>query len=170
MQIIPYLLNGFVLIIPIFLFNALFFSRLPEFYQPARWDQIPKPLDLAENIFRFTVFLLPLLLKLDVSSSTAGIGWLLYGAGMLIYFASWLVQIFFDQKSFASTWLFRAAPAYTTILWLGGVAFLCPTSFIPAVDVHLMYVICAGIFVVIHTSHTLLVHASLSKSGRGDTV
>jgi hypothetical protein len=158
MQIIPYLLNGFLLFIPIFLFNVVLFSRLPEFYQPARWDRIPKPLDLAENIFRFTVFFLPMLLKLDVSSSTASRGWLLYGIGLLIYFASWLVQIFFGQKPFARRWLFRAAPAYTTILWLGGIALLCPVSFIPWVDVRLVYLVCVAIFVFIHTTHAALVY------------
>jgi hypothetical protein len=41
-----------ILLIPVFLWNALFYKKLPEFYQPAVWDDVPRSLDITENILR----------------------------------------------------------------------------------------------------------------------
>ncbi len=153
-----YLQNGILLFIPVFIFNAVLFRRLPNFYQPALWDQIPKPLDVAENIFRYAVFLLPIFLKVDLVPPAGWIGLGLYIGGVLVYFGSWLIQMVYRERRFVQRLAFRAAPAYTTIFWLMGVSLLCPVSFIPWINVPLIYRICVWIFVVIHTLHACLVY------------
>lgn len=135
----------------------MFYKRLPAFYQPAQWDQIPKALDVAENIFRFPVFLLPLFFRITLESDVNKAGLVLYAVGVLVYFLSWAVQLWRQDKGSSRTALFRMAPAYTTVIWLSGIALLGKPYFNTVVNPNIVYVIGVILFVVIHTLHAYCV-------------
>lgn len=60
--------NGFLLLIPVFVINIVLYKKLPEFFKPAQWDNIPKYVPIAENIFRYLSFLLPMIMIIGISS------------------------------------------------------------------------------------------------------
>ena len=150
-----YLLNGFLFFIPVFIWNAIFYKKLPEFYQTAVWDNIPKVLDVTENILRFSSFLIPLLFRIDFSTNSQRIGLVLYLAGIIVYFSSWLIQIIFKDKKFSGVLLLRAAPAYTTIIWLMGIGLIGKHAFLP--NIRKIYIPAIAAFVVVHTFHSYIV-------------
>ena len=150
-----YLLNGILLFIPVFIWNAVFFKRLPDFYQPENWDNIPKALDVSENILRYSSFVMPILFKLDFSTVSQRIGLVLYLAGLLIYFISWMVQIIYKDNKISAGLLFRAAPAYTTIIWMTGIGLIGKYSYIP--NLQKFYFPVIAIFTIIHTSHSYII-------------
>lgn len=61
--------NAFLLLIPIFVWNALFWSKLPPEYEEKSFDRgVPKFLLILENIFRIVIFSLPLFMHIDYST------------------------------------------------------------------------------------------------------
>ena len=150
-----YLLNGFLFFIPVFIWNAVLFKKLPEFYQPSSWDNIPKALDVSENIFRFLSFFTPVLFKIDFSTGSQVLGLILYIAGIFIYFTSWILQIMFRERALSKRLFFRAAPAYTTVIWLTGIGLIGKYTFIP--NVQKLYFIIMSVFVVVHTCHSFII-------------
>jgi hypothetical protein len=107
--------NGFLLIVPALVWNALLYSRLPAgiFHSEAPlWIIVP------ENILRVAVFALPLILPVRKHLA----GWGLYLGGMLLYFASWLVLM--DDPALADSQVWRLAPACLPLLWIWGIAWL----------------------------------------------
>jgi hypothetical protein len=56
-----YLLNGFLLVIPLLVFDAAFASRLPAAYRAAQWNDVPALVALPEGVLRVGTMLLTLL-------------------------------------------------------------------------------------------------------------
>lgn len=151
-------LNCFWLFIPVFIWNAIFYKKLPEFYQPAIWDNIPKALDVAENGLRYLSFLIPILLKIGFSASTQKIGLALYLGGLLVYFASWSVQLNPNRSVLSKSLGFRLAPAYTTIIWLLGIGLIGRESWFSSFNLQALYFPIIIAFVSVHTYHSYTVY------------
>ena len=115
------LLNCFWLLIPIFVWIAIFTSRLPQegFKSGAG---VPKPLLVAEQVLRIAVFLWPLFLPLRWGDPSSQAGLILFLQGMLIYFASWLPLIYRPQAAWSRNAAGLLAPACTPLIWLAGIA------------------------------------------------
>jgi len=152
-----YLLNCFILFIPVFLWNALLYKQLPPLYQPDRWNKIPKTLDIAETVFRFLVFFAPLGMKLEFTTRGQIIGLFLYFAGVVLYGLSWIIQIFHTKITFSKYPVFVTAPASTTITWLIGIFLIGEHTFIDIPYIHLTYFLIILIFVFLHTCHAFLI-------------
>ena len=91
-----YALNCGWLLLPASLWNIALTEQLPPALSSAEfWREIPAPLAFAENSLRVAVFALPFLMPLDLSTPASKRALLLYAAGTLVYFASWLVLILF---------------------------------------------------------------------------
>lgn len=155
--------NGFLLLIPVFVINIVLYKKLPEFFKPAQWDSIPKYVPIAENIFRYLSFLLPMIMIIGISSLRQKLGFVVYLIGLLIYFSSWLLQIKFKEDKYNRSLILRSAPAYTPIIWLIGIGLMCEKTYLASVNLSPAYFFIVVIFTFIHTWHAYLVVRESSR-------
>jgi hypothetical protein len=133
-----YLLNCFLLTIPIMIWNIIFTSKLPQYYQPEIfWKDIPVWLEYFENISRILI---------------------LYIGGTLIYFASWLVLIYFPNSSWSSNIFGFMAPAYTPLLWLTGIGFVGNSFYFNLPYKRCFFILIVIIFLILHNFHTMTIY------------
>ena len=146
------LLNCFWLLLPIFAWNAVFTSRLPQagFKSDAG---VPKPIRVAEQALRIAVFLGPLFLPLRWGDPWSQAGLLLFLEGLLIYFASWLLLIYRPETAWSRSAAGLLAPAYTPLIWLAGIALVGGSW---------PYALLSLLFVGVHVYHNILAHHLLS--------
>ena len=157
-----YVWNCFWLMAPVLLFNALLRNRLPMAYQPdVFWSDIPAWLKQSENAFRTAVFALPMLMPLRVVHASQTFGLQHYGVGLLLYFCSWSMQVWFTKTRWSvSRWGFMA-PSYTPMVWLLGIALLGNAFFPPIPYSPWVYIALSGAFVTFHNLHVWIVYSRI---------
>ncbi|MEV4629290.1 hypothetical protein AB0J90_23815 [Micromonospora sp. NPDC049523] len=154
-----YAVNGFLLIVPLLLLDALLGNRLPREYQKQSWNAVPRWLSVAETALRIPVLLVPLLLPISLSGPVQQAGAVLYLVGVLAYAAAWAAQIRHPHSAWSVSTAGFLAPAYTPALWLTGIALvgaepvLPHLGFLPAVFLGFV-----AAFLVTHNLHALYVH------------
>lgn len=163
-----FVVNCFLFFIPVFAVNAVYYRKLPAFYQPAVWDNIPKALDATENVLRYLSFFIPILFRIRLGTSAGRVGLALYLVGLVLYFCSWLAQLRHGEADFAKTLPFRAAPAYTTVAWLAGIALIGESRFFPVPIVRVAYLATVISFAGVHTTHAIFVYRKQKADGNAD--
>ena len=155
MRFASYFENAFWLMAPVFGINMVLTRHLPGTFQTELfWNEIPGWIRTPENIFRIPVVLLPLVMRVRVSSASQKTGVWLYLAGILIYSASWWLQISHPQSVWSRSLPGFMAPAYTPILWLTGMGLMGDSLTIPKVPYSpWIYFIVSGIFALFHSLH-----------------
>jgi hypothetical protein len=124
-RISSYLCNCFWLLIPILAFNLIFTRQLPATYHTGVfWKGIPQAIAVPENLLRTLVMILPVFMRLGVSTQRQRIGFGLYLAGLLIYFASWIALIAAPRCTWSTSAMGFMAPAYTPVIWLAGIGLI----------------------------------------------
>lgn len=160
--VVKYLLNGIWLTLPPLLWNILFASQLPHAFSAAVfWKDIPPAIAYPENFLRVAVFIFPLFMPLAVVSRRQRVGVAVYLAGLLIYFAAWIMLMVFPQSAWSTSWAGFLAPAYTPLLWLVGIGLIGDALYFPLPYTWWYYVIGAAAFLAFHISHTALVYSRL---------
>ncbi len=154
-----YLLNCLLLILPIMAWNILFANKLPRSYsQEIFWKDIPSFIANGENIFRLLVFILPLLMPLRIETPSQKLGLWIYITGTVIYFLSWLMQMYFPQSAWSLSVFGFLAPAYTPLIWLVGISLIGSTLYFSAPYRSWMYIVISIIFLSFHLSHAITVY------------
>jgi hypothetical protein len=138
--------NGFVLIVPLLVWNAVMWPRLPA--GAGGGQAVPLLLDVAEQGLRLIVVAMPLWLRLEYSGRRGVVGLLLYGIGLVVYALTW-IPWFLDPEQVSL--LLLLGPAVTPLMVLAGIAVLARS---PA------YGIVAAAFTLIHA-----VHAAVQLTG-----
>ncbi len=157
-----YLGNGFVLLLPVFLWNFFLTSRLPESYQLQNfWRGIPHSIALTETVLRILIFSLPLFFRLGFQTPGQKLGWLLYFCGLVLYFASWLMQIYFPDSLWSQSVIGFTAPAFTSALWLVGIGLIGRTLFFKIPYHYSIYLGITAGFVLVHSAHAYLVYTRI---------
>ncbi|QTA37911.1 hypothetical protein JYK00_09365 [Thermosipho ferrireducens] len=133
--------NCFLLIIPILIWNLLFAHKLIEAGYPISTIKV-KRLEWLENTLRFAVFIIPLFMKFNVSDIHFLRYLTLYIAGILIYFAAWLMIIYFPESKWSTYKIGLLAPGYTPTIWLIAIGLLGNLK---------IYIYLSIAFVIIHT-------------------
>lgn len=152
-----YLLSGFLLLLPVLAFNAVFAGALPEPFQPETfWRDIPGGLAWIENAARIGTLVLPVLMPIPLPARPGG--WWLYSVGIAAYLASWLMLMLLPASGWSTSIVGFAAPAFTPALWLGGIGLVGRPDW-PMV--RWAYFACCAIFIAAHVAHTLLVFSRL---------
>ncbi|MBL8018685.1 MAG: hypothetical protein JNM27_03390 [Leptospirales bacterium] len=155
--------NGLLLILPPMTITFGLWAALPPSYAMDRfWKEIPPWLALPENILRILVFALPAFLYFGRKEKKQALGWFLYPAGLLIYLASYLAQIFFADSAWSRSAIGFTAPAWSTSIWFGGIGLVCKDTWLPLAWNRAVYLICCGLFLIFHIAHTALVFTRLS--------
>ena len=146
------LLNCFWLLLPIFLWNAVFAARLPQ--QGFKSDAgVPQVVLVAETVLRIAVFVLAALTAAGLAGSEepgrAGAVW--PGPARLLRIVA------AADLSSAGAWSTSAAgllaPAYTPLIWLAGIAVIGGSW---------PYALLSWLFVGTHIYHNILAHHLLS--------
>jgi hypothetical protein len=124
------------------------------------WKDIPKAISLPENLLRMLVMILPLFMRLRVSTPSQKLGLSLYLTGLLIYFASWAVLIASPQCAWSTSEIGFLAPAYTPIAWLTGIGLIGDEFQLPRVSFKpWMYWALSALFLVFHNLHAATVYS-----------
>ena len=147
------LLNCCWLLLPVFAWNAVFASRLPQEGFKSDAD-VPRHILVAENLLRVGVFLWPLLLPLRWQDPHSRTGLALYALGLLIYCVSWLPLIYLPQAAWSKSAAGLLAPAYTPLIWLAGIALVGGSW---------PYALLSLLFVAAHVYHNILAHGLQEK-------
>jgi len=156
--VLHYLSSCFLLLVPLLLWNVFLWSRLPPAFQKDIWDDIPKPLSFVESGVRIVVFLFSLLLFLEIRTILQVVGLVIYGIGVLVYFASWILQIRQPESRWSRGLLGFCAPAYTPIVWLVGIALIGQSMLFDVWYEYWIYILLSVVFVGVHTLHSVLVY------------
>ncbi|UCC77216.1 MAG: hypothetical protein JSW37_02300 [Anaerolineales bacterium] len=138
--------NCFLLIIPVLLWNALFSSKLPEgYFSDAR---VPRVIVNLEKTLRLLVLGFPILLPLQVEHSYGKAGLAIYVVGVVSYGASWVMQMYNRETRWSQSAIGILAPAYTPLIWMAGIALIGRSG---------VYALLAVVFTFIHTWHKVMV-------------
>jgi hypothetical protein len=139
--------------------NWFLADKLPRAYAAEIFDHnIPSFIVNGENIFRAIVFILPLLMPLRIETPTQKLGLWLNISGTLVYFLSWLAQIYFPQSAWSLSAFGFLAPAYTPLIWLTGIGLIGNTFHFQSSYRSWMYIATAVIFIGFHLAHTTTVY------------
>lgn len=159
-----YFLTCFLLLIPILVWNLAFSNQLPPVFQPAVfWKDIPPLLAFGENGLRWLVFGLAYLMPLSLALRTQKAGFIVYGAGLLLYFSSWLVLLYAPDSPWShSLWGFLA-PAYTPFVWLMGIGLIGRSFSFNLPYRPWIFGAVSVLFLLFHLSHAFLVYKRLHE-------
>jgi hypothetical protein len=131
-------------------------DRLPVSYQPGVFSEnIPLWLTIAENSSRTIVFLLAVLMPLSLRARRQKAGLFIYLAGLLLYFFSWLILIFFPYiVTNAAAFM---APAYTPLIWLTGIALIAEKFYFHIPFRRWYFMAAVILFLVLHNFHAYMI-------------
>ena len=152
--------------IPVLVWNTLFTGSLPADYSSkSRWDNIPLPIAVCENVLRTVVFLMPLFMPLSLHSDFQKVGLAVYVPGVLLYFTSWLLQMKYPTSTWSKSAVGFMAPAYTCIFLLIGIGMMGEKLFV-AIPYHFaIYLALSTAFAFVHSWHAYLVFAGRNAQG-----
>lgn len=149
------LLNGGWLVFFPMVFNVTFYRQLPRaFAAETFWKDIPAVISYPENILRIAVFAAPFAMSIDFGRVR---GVVLYVLGLIIYMTCWSVAVLQNDGIFVHSRLGFMSLAYTSGLWLAGIAFSTVAYWGPESRVRYAYFASTVSFVVFHTWHTCYV-------------
>ena len=154
-----YVFNCFLLLIPIMAWNVILTNRLPAAFQPdVFWKDISPFLSYPENIFRTVVFGFTLLMPFNLVKPGHKVGLLLYAAGVLLYFTSWLILICFPNSAWSHSLPGFTAPAFTPFLWLAGIGFIGDSFYFRLAYKPWYFILISILFLVFHNIHTCIIY------------
>ena len=167
MRLLPissYILNCFLLLVPILAWNAILASKLPVAYQTAMFDKdIPSAVVIGENGFRSLVMFLPLLMPLSFASHSQRVGLYVFIFGLLVYFLSWMVLIVIPNSVWSKSLIGFLAPAYTPLIWLVGIGLIGTQLYFKSPYQNWMYILLSVIFLSFHITHAAIVYLRLNS-------
>ena len=154
-----YFFNCFLLTVPILLWDYIFTDKLPKAFQPEiYWKDIPSFIIYGENISRLIMFVFISLMPLKILSNKQKNGLVLYVIGVLLYFTSWVVLMYFPNTVWSNSVFGLLAPAYTPLFWLIGIGFIANSLFFNIPYRRGLYFLVVIIFLIFHNWHTYLIY------------
>jgi hypothetical protein len=151
-NILVYIKTCFWLFVPIIIFNAIFFQKLPSFYL----KNISHTVVVIETIARIITIAFSLVMAITLDNKIGKIGLLIYIICTLIYFSSYFIVIYFSNTVFCKNINVLLAPYWTSVLFLIGIGLVGNKLFINIPYHYVVYIILAFIFSTIHTYHGYL--------------
>lgn len=156
-----YLLSCFLLVIPILVWNIVFTQKLAGIYHlDDLQDNIPAFITYGENISRIFIFVLMFFMPLTIATPVQKKGLLLFIAGTVIYFLSWVLLMYLPGSVWSNSMAGFMAPAYTPLLWLLGIGLIGDTLIINLPYRRWMFILSSVIFLIFHNTHIYLVYCN----------
>ena len=151
--------SGIWLTLPPLILSFALTPFLPEAFGAEQFNEgVPVLLLHSENMIRLGLFALPVSFVIGVSSSIQKRGLALYLIGLLIYVMSYGAQIIIPSSAWSCSLLGFAAPAYSNIIWMTGLA--CMGKDFVFFDCFRyrprFFIVPSILFVVVHTAHAAI--------------
>lgn len=156
--------NGFILFIPIFLWNLIFIKKLPPAFEDKTFDKnIPKFVLIGESFFRVIIFIIPIITEIDFTKITGNIGIYIFITGVVVYFFTWLFLIYYPNSKWSKSIIGFCGPGFTPIIWLVGFAFTV-NKFNIALNYNVWFYLVPSIFFVFfHVVHSVIAYGNSYK-------
>ncbi|GEM_PF-2919086 len=113
--------NAGLLCLPVLAWNVAFTKRLD---MSSFGGAVPAWYSACENVLRGATLAYPFARPMDAHDDLFKIGAWVYGAGLVVYFLSWLPLMDTDPRPWQKSLLIQLAPAYTPLVWLAGISFM----------------------------------------------
>lgn len=157
-----YFFNCFLLTIPILLWNYAFTDRLPKAFQPEFFGKgIPPFIINIENGSRLLMFIFISLMPIEMLKPIQKKGLVLYVIGTLLYFASWLMLMYFPNSTWSKSALGLLSPAYTPLFWLIGIGLIGDSLYFNIPYRRWWYFFIVIVFLIFHNWHTYLIYLKI---------
>lgn len=154
-----YLINCFLLIIPVVIWNISFIPILPGGYDAdIYWSNLPLYITLPEIILRMFVFFLPMFMPLKINKPKQKIGLILYLVGLLLYVIAWRPLILYPDSVWSTSLTGFAAPGFTPIIFLIGIGLIGNKLFFKIRYKQFIYIAVSFLFTFFHTWHLSIVY------------
>jgi hypothetical protein len=146
--------NGYLLLVPVTVWDAAFTSSLPAAYgNSTEWQAANPGLAVGENLFRWLVVLLPIFMPISLATRRQRIGLILWMTGTAAYFASWVAVIAWPLSAWSLGAIGFLAPAYLAYPWLVGIGMMSDRLYVRSPYRWWQYVALSTAMVVFHTAH-----------------
>lgn len=146
------------------LWNVLLAGKLPREFQPEIFGRdIPVFIVYGENISRFLIFGLALIMPLEIETNIQRKGLVLYIFGLLLYFASWLFLIKFSHSKWSNSLFGFMAPAYTPLFWLTGIGLVGNSFYFKLLYKKWYFFLISIVFLIFHNLHAFIIFARISE-------
>ena len=106
-----------------------------------------------ETIARIITIAFSFIMVINIQNKTGKTGMIIYIIGIIIYFTSYFIEIYFPNTLFGKNMIFILAPYWTSVIWLMGIGFIGNKIFVNIPYHFTFYSILSIIFVTIHTIH-----------------
>lgn len=139
-------------------------GQLPPAYQPEYFDLwVPPLLGLAETVLKLAAIAISTLLVAGWTGARHRLGLGLYGFGVAIYLASYLVLILEPDGAWAQSFVGFTAPAFTPAIWIAGIGLMVSHGItLPARLLQIGFWACATGFLVTHNINASMVYMAFS--------
>ena len=145
-------------IIPILIWNWMFYGFLPSAYQEGGgWEVFPSFLVMAESVLRIITFGLLAFMVLEVESRFQYAGLLIYYGGVILYLIVWTFQMVHPDARWSQSLIGFSALAWSPLLWLIGIGMMSKVYLKKYSILLPIYYIVATLFILVHTLHALIV-------------
>lgn len=162
MKIRKYVLNCFLLLIPVFLWNIILVGYLPKAYSPDFFEKdLPNWISYGEIILRIMVFAFPTIMVFSLKTRLQRIGLITYLIGLIIYFSSWTIQIISPESNWSQSLVGFVAPAFTTLFFFVGIGIIGNKVFFKFPYLSHIYFGVVLLFVAFHTAHAYIAFQNL---------
>lgn len=88
-------------------------------------------------------------------------GLVLYVIGTLLYFASWLMLMYFPNSTWSKSALGLLSPAYTPLFWLIGIGLIGDSLYFNIPYRRWWYFFIVIVFLIFHNWHTYLIYLKI---------
>jgi hypothetical protein len=150
--------NAILLTLPPLLFNLVFWNSLPKAFSGDQfWKDLPLVVALGVRIGEVFVFAFPVLIRIRLETPRQRLGLRLYGAGLVVYFASWFALMLFPDSVWSTSVIGFMAPAYTPLLWLAGIAMMSDGLYVRRIPYRWWYYLVGSlVFLAFHVTQAFL--------------
>ena len=121
------LVNTFLFFVPPLIWNLALWQGLPMGYFPGA---APPWVVISENVFRYSAMAYSLALPVKTGHNLFLPGLAVYIAGMMAYFADWLILSYLPDSAAAQSTILRFGPEFLPIVWLGGMSLMARSPFL----------------------------------------
>lgn len=157
-----YFFNCFLLTIPILLWDYVFTDKLPKAIQSENFSKgIPSFIINIENGSRLLMFIFISLMPIEMLKTIQKKGLVLYVIGTLLYFASWLMLMYFPNSTWSKSALGLLSPAYTPLFWLIGIGLIGDSLYFNIPYRRWWYFFIVIVFLIFHNWHTYLIYLKI---------
>ncbi|WP_299347794.1 hypothetical protein [uncultured Maritalea sp.] len=149
--------------VPPLVASFAFWPNLGAAYQPKEfWRDIPPLLGLVENVSRFVVIALSVVMLLEWRGSTQRVGLFVYAIGLSLYICCQWAIVADPTGAWATSAIGFLAPAYTPIIWVIGIGLIGSRPVYDRIPWrNSVFFGLAGVFLAAHNAHAWLVFSRL---------